>query len=337
MFYTVDTQITIESASQITKLRSAVSVRAKKSVHSIVDTGLIELPISSRLRIDGKPQTNSVDTAKQFNEGDKVEILAGHDGELKHEFKGFIKRVDFTDPCKLQLEGYSYQLRKQAPQKSWEKANLIDILKELIKGTDIVIHKDTPKDVTLSPFYMGMKGENGIEVLESLKKTKVLTAYFINGNELYVGGEALALRSESVTHKLGWNTYDDQELLFRRKEDVKVFVSITYTNEKGVKKHTTAGQKGGIQVSYTFGTLSSEDEAKALGLKRAELFRYEGYEGKIKTALVPYCQPGYKDIIEDPIYKERAESVICEGVEFIINDSGDTRIIELGKRINAQA
>ncbi|MFN4249264.1 MAG: hypothetical protein ACK4EY_16170 [Flavipsychrobacter sp.] len=329
-------KITVESATQVTSLPSFAALRVSKSIHSIIETGVIELPINAMVRTNGKLNTASVDTAKQFNEGDKVEILAGYNGVLKHEFKGFVRRKDFTDPCKLILEGYSYQLRKKAPQKSWKKANLRDVLKELIAGTDITIHPDTATDLYYEPLYIGLKQQTALEVIEDLKVKKAIVAYFINGNELYMGGDALALRNEVVRHKLGWNTTDESQLIYRRAEDVKVAVKVSYTDSKGKKREVTGGEKGGIERPYLFGRLSSSDEAIAIAIRDAQQYRYEGYEGRIKTRLVPYCQPGYKSEVTDEIYNVRAQNVIVEATELEINDDGDTRTIELGKRINKQ-
>lgn len=329
-------KIIIEGGGFVTEIPSFISLHVKKSIHTIIETGVIELPINAIVETDGRVNSVTVDTAKQFNEGDKVEIELGYNNELNKEFKGFIKRRDFTDPCKLMLEGYSYQLRKKAPQKSWEKVNMRDILKELIKDTDIVIHPDTAKDLYYEPFYMGLRGQTAVEVIEDIKKKKGLTAYFINGNQLYVGGDALAIREEVVEHALGWNTIDESQLIYRRAEDVKIKVRVKYTDKKGKKREVTGGHAGGQEAAFEFGTLSSEDEAIALALTKAQLFIYEGYEGKIKTKLEPYCQPGYKSIITDEVYKEREENVIVETVEVEIVSGSDTRIAELGKRISKQ-
>lgn len=313
---------------------SVEKLHTKRSVHSLVDTASFSVPISYRLEKPNGEKISSEQTAKVFKQGDKIEFRLGHDGNLKSEFKGFIRRVNFTDPVIVECEGYSWQLRRKAPVKSWKTVQLKEVLQLLTEGTDITIHPDTP-EVTLSPFYMGRKNEDALEVLEELKKTEALTAYFIDGNQLFVGQELTASTDKQVIHKLGYNTLDEDDLKYRSKEDVKIHVSITYRDEKGKLKHTTAGERGGLEIKYNYGILTAE-QAKLSALAESEKSRYEGYEGKLIATWVPYCQHGWADKLLDSKYKEREQTVIIETVECKLDDGGDWRILELGKVINKQ-
>lgn len=316
------------------KLFSVEKLRTKRSVHSLIDTADFSVPATFRLKKANGEKLSSEQTAKVFKEGDGIEIKLGHDGKLNSEFKGFIRRVNLTDPVTVECEGYSWQLRRKAPVKSWKTVKLKEVLQTLIEGTDITIHPDTP-EVTLAPFYMGAKNEDALEVLEELKKTEALTAYFIDGNQLFVGQELTATTDKQVIHKLGYNTLDEDELKYRSKDEVKIHVSITYRDAKGKLHHTTAGERGGLEIKYNYGMLTAE-QAKTSALREAEKKSYEGYEGKLIATWVPYCQPGWADKLLDPQYKEREQTVIVETVECKLDDRGDWRILELGKVLNKQ-
>lgn len=334
--YRPNAKILITQTDRKLEGNGVIELRTQRSVHSLMDEAKFMLPITSRLVKPNKEKLRSEQTAVAIHEGDQLEILLGHDGDFKSEFKGFIKRVNFTDPVVFECEGYSWKLKRTpAPKKSWKTVQLKEVLDLLLKDTGITIHPDTPQ-ITLAPFYMGDKNENAFEVLENLKNTKVLTAFFIDGDQLYVGSKYVPNANNQVVHKLGYNTLEEDDLKFRRKEDVKVHISITYKDKKGKTHHTTTGEKGGLELNYTFGVLNSAEEAKAMALTKAEHYTYEGYEGKLTATWVPFCQHGWSDKILDPLYHEREETVIVETVECRLGDYADERIVELGKVINKQ-
>lgn len=337
MSYQVSVHIIISQANRTLRAGSVIDLRAKKSIHTLVDTASFRLPITCRLQKEGR-LLPSEDTARVFNEGDAVEIQLGHDGDLKTEFKGFIKRVNFADPCEIECEGYSWQLRRKAPVKSWTKVKLKEVLQLLTAGTDITIHPDTP-DIELAPLSIGQRGENGIGVIERIKQAadQLLVAYFINSSQLYVGPANLAQRNDKAVYKLGYNTLRDDELKYRRAEDVKVHIKYSWTDSKGKQRHGSAGTAGGLEVHYNnMGRFASAEAAKNKALTLAGFSQYEGYEGRITGFFVPYCQPGWTAKILDERYAERQGSFIAEGVSVHLHTGGDERVIEIGTQINKQ-
>lgn len=333
MSYKVNVNIIISQQARTLRALSAFSIRVKKSIHSLVETAMVQLPITARLEKEGT-LLPSEETAKVFAEGDAVEIQLGHDNTLKTEFKGFINRVNFSDPCTLELEGYSWQLKRKAEAKSWKSVKVKEVLNLLIAGTGITIHPDTT-DVELKPF--SIQNENGIQVIESIKKAsdEYLVAYFIDGNQLYVGPENFALRDQVVKYKLGWNTLQDEELKLRHADDVKVKVNYCWRDKKGKRHHGSAGKSGGIEINYNdLGRFPDAETAKTKALALSQLKQYEGYEGRVTALLVPYCQPGWKASVLDDQYKEREGGYIVEGVTVILDGRGDERIVEIGKKIS---
>lgn len=338
MYLVPNVYITITTADGKTIVaRSANEVLIKKSIHSFVNTATITIPASARLKYSKTGETASAQSAKQFNRGDQVTIEMGYGNNIRQEFKGYIARVNFSIPCVIECEGYCFLLRKVVAKKSWKSVQLKTVLQELIKDTDITIHPDV-QDVELKPFYMGMgtNTKTAFGVLQQLAKEKVFVAYFINDTQLYVGLKNLAIREQKVIYKLGYNTINEHELKYRRAEDVKIHVNVTYYDEKGKLRSTTAGNKGGIELNFKFGRLTSADQAKVQALRQAEKHRYEGYEGKVVTFLDPYVTPGMKCDLRDPDYNERDQLVIAETVETRLNRGGVRRLIEVGQKINAQ-
>lgn len=308
-------------------------VRVTKSIHSFVDMAEIRLPASCRLRKDGELQTQSVQAAKQFQEGDKVTIKLGYDDKLETEFEGFVKRVDFSTPCVIECEGYSYQLRKTAHVKDWKDAKVKDILQHITSGTDITLSSDIPDIKFEGNFYLN--DEDGTQCLDKLKKGMSLTVYFI-GKTLYVGLEQTAQLDKEVKYRLGWNVIKDDNLKYRRNEDAIVRVRVTYKGKKGESKHKIFGKTGGVEQVMELGVITDDNLLKQMVNAEARKYRYAGYEGKITTFLVPFSQPGWKAVVEDQAFAERNGSYLIVSTDVSFGTNGARRVVELGKSLSKQ-
>ncbi len=175
-------------------------VKINKSMFQYVDRAVIKLPITARIKRSGEVITEAVETAKQFGEGDKVTIQLGYNGSLKTEFTGFISRVNFTAPLEEECEGYSYQLRKKNYLKTFVNVQLLDVLKYLASGTDIVLDKNIP---SFKIDKMILKNNTGTEALELIKKISDNTIrIFFTDNVLYAGLQYLTPKAD-VKYRMG--------------------------------------------------------------------------------------------------------------------------------------
>lgn len=323
--------ITITTGTDTITFTSAKSVRVKKSVLTPVITALLEVPTSARLIKDGKIQTESVQTAKTFNAGDKIEIKAGYDGQLVTEFTGFIKRINFTTPCQIECEGYSYKLRRtDLFNARYQNAKVKSLLTTILKDTGISLHPDS-QDITVTNLHLS--GKNALEAIVGVMSATGCVAFFPTPTELYVGLKYGALANETVNYKMGVNVIKSPDLKYRTAEDQKAYYNITYQDSKGKVKHTSFGTKGGETFNYNFGAISDVAAAKALAQVKSSSHIYEGYEGKMTTFLQPYCAPSYTAHIMDDNYNQREGDFIVTGTELIVNRSGGRRIIEVGPSI----
>lgn len=315
------------------RMDSIHSIKVNKTIHEYIEKCEIKIPATARLKQDGVFVSNNIDTAKQIKEGDKVIVDAGYNDEMKNEFIGFVSRVNFTTPCSIECEGYSWQLRnKSGMVKSWKETALKEVLQFITKGTDITLSKDIP-DVPITPMYI--KNQNGLEVLDWIKDKLFLTAYFI-GSELYVGLQETTQLDKSVKYRLGWNTIKDNQLKFRHEDEVKIRVKAIYKTKEGKLENKEFGDKNGMMRTVAFGRVDDMKLLEDMALKKVKEFRYSGYEGKLTAFLQPYCQQGYKAILIDDKYKEREGDYILESVETTIGLNGGRRVIEIGKRVSKQ-
>lgn len=331
--YRINLQIRIIQKNRTLRLDSVTDLRTRKSINSFVDEAMIRLPLSARLERKGEIIAPSVQTANEFEPGDQVEILLGHDDNLRREFAGFISKINYTDPVEIECEGYSYHLKRtKTYHKSWRNAQLLEVLKATMPLDKISLHPDTT-DMSLDS--LELKGYHAADVLRLLKDQKGLTAYFVNSNQLYVGLKYLALREETVKHRIGRNTLKDESLKYRRPEDNKIWYSVSYRDAKGKTYYESFGDPDGQHVSYDLGLKSKGLEgAKEEALRKAAKMHYVGYEGYLSTLLEPYCQPGWKTVIGDEQYPERNGEFVVESVETRLGPGGDLRIVGLGPTVS---
>jgi hypothetical protein len=309
-------------------------VKITKSIFEFVDKAVLKMPITTRIKRAGEIITASVETAKVFNEGDKVEVELGYNGILKTEFIGFISRVNFTSPLEVECEGYSYQLRKKTYLKTFVNTELIEILKYLITDTDIIL--DKPRIPQFVIAKLKLNNNTGVEALEMLKKISDKNiSIFFTGNILYAGLQYLQPKAD-VKYRLGWNVLKDGNLKQRRASNDKI--TVNYIGEKkdgskiSVSAHSTDITAPVTKV-ITVHAITDEASLRAMANNKLLKLSFDGYEGKITAFGVPYCEPGYRAVVQDQKYKERSGNYIVQSTEINYDTSGFRRIVGIGAKL----
>lgn len=320
-------------------------VKISQSLRDYVNKAMIKLPGSAYLVCDNTIVSQTLQTARQFNEGDKVTIRLGYNGKLNEEFEGFIARINVTTPVEVECEGYSYQLRKVQPKsKTFKNAELKDILRYIITGTDIVLSQQIPGCKIQK---LVIDGHTGQEVLELIKK-KLGDLLYINfhKNELYAGLAYLDPKKK-VTYRLGWNVIKDDNLKQRKASNDKVTIIYRGKKKDGTHVEAVIRSKGQSQVITTEGIAGNGGETKVyvthdvtdeptlkdMAESRLKKLSYDGYEGKITAFLVPFCQHGDKAKLVDKTFPERSGEHIIEAIEVTYGMSGARRIVQIGERL----
>jgi hypothetical protein len=315
------------------RFKGVNEVKITKSIHELADIASIKIPASTVLKQDGIRQTESRQTAKQFSVGDKVTILLGYDGNLKEEFIGFVKRVNFTSPAEIECEGFSWLLRnKRNIKKTWKTTTLKEVLQEVISGTVIKLHPQIPQ---MPLKNLVIDNASGTQVIEYLIKllNGALTACFY-GDVLYVGLTYMDVAKTTVKYRLGWNTINAEELKFHNAEDIEINIQIQFGKDAGVPKIIEAGAKGGIVRKQKIESVTDEKHLKEIAEAKLKQESFDGYEGTIKTFLVPFVQHGYRGELTDSRYPERAGNYFIVGVVTTYGQSGGKRDVEIGIRLS---
>jgi len=321
-------------------------VNVKKSIFEYVDRATIKVPITARIVRAGEVITASVETAKQFEEGNTVLIKLCYNGNFKTEFEGFISRINFTSPLEIECEGYSYVLRKNTYLKTFVNAQLLDILKYLIAGTEIVL--DTKNIPGFRIDKLVLNKVSGTEALEMIKQiSKNTIRFFFTGNLLYAGLQYNKVKAD-VKYKLGWNVIKDGNLKQRQAKNQDVTVNFIGEKKDGTKVNvvvngkkpknnvvTTVGSAGTTGETLVIKTHGITDEAALKQMADAKLkqLSFDGYEGKITAFGIPYCEPGYGVLLTDDKYQERSGHYIIESTEVSYGMSGFRRTVGIGSKL----
>lgn len=301
-------------------------VHIEKSTDVLGSKANIKIPVTAYLKNEGEKKT-AVETAKQFSPGDFVTINMGYDSAFNEEFFGFVKRVNFTTPVEIECEDWVYMLRKRNYVKSWQQTTLSEVLNYLIAGTGLTLSNNVP-EVNFKNFQLNT---NGADALQKIKDEYGLTVYFYGG-ELYAG-LAYAVQRGTVKYRLRYNVIEDNNLTWRRAEDVELKIKAVCIRKDNTKIEAEVGDNDGDQRTLYFYDVENLSQLEQLAQEELQKYKYDGYEGKITTFLQPFCDIAYVAELEDTVYPERNGNYFVHTIEVKYGMNGARRIVHLGLKI----
>ncbi|HNP24615.1 MAG TPA: hypothetical protein PKM63_21920 [Panacibacter sp.] len=317
-------------------LNGVHSCEIKRSVHQIVQTAKIELPLSVVMQ--------NYDLRKQINlsglikEGDSIKIEAGYDNVTRLEFEGYIKRINYTIPLSIECEDELYLFRKMNFKKSFNDAPLKDIIQYIIDelkkqmGLQLEVYKGMPE----FPFKnFLMKNGNGIDVLQELKDKYGLNSYLISVDgvkTLYVG-LMYGYKTTNVKYVFNRNTIATSDLKYNGFENRRYKATIKNFNPDGTTTTLETGDKDGEQTNvYWFGS-HTIDELRHFAEAQIQMFGMPGYKGSIDTFLTPYVEPGMIANLSDPQFPDRDGNHYVGTVTTTIGSGGGRRKPEVDFKV----
>lgn len=305
----------------------------KESIHQYANTCKIKIPASLVLKINGQRQSESVQTARQFAVGEKVTVELGYNGKLRREFVGFVSRLNLTTPVEIECEGYSYLLRKKKNiKKSWANTTLLEVLKEVVKDTEVKLHPKIPNIPLKNLVINNASGTQVLDYLIELLKGTI-TACFLD-DVLFVGLTYTDLAETTVKYQLGFNTISDDCLKYHQADDVNVKVEFRYKGADGTEKKTNQGVGGGIVRREDVSAVSEQAWLDQMAKAKVLQETFDGYEGEIETFLIPYCRMGYRGEVNGGRYPERGGNYFVSGVEITYGQGGARRTPELDLKLS---
>ena len=315
------------------KAFSPSSAKWRSHVDDYASTGSFIVPAICALKTTQSIEYN-LQTGMRFKEGQKVTISAGYDGVKKLRFSGFIARVNYSVPLNVELEGYSYQLRKKTGIKnSYKNTTVKNLLSDIIKGTDIKLSSKIP-EIALSNIQFN--GASGTDVLNWLKDKCLLTVFF-QDNVLYVGLRDTFTIS-SAKFRINWNVIKANDLKFEDKTTATIQYNIEYRQKDGKMHKVTVGTNNALNtVTQKISSIQDDSLIQKIAKQNLSLKQYAGYEGKMEAFAEPMIASGETAVIMDKTYPDRTGNYFVDGVEGEISRRGGRQIILIGHKLNLTA
>jgi len=303
-------------------------VEIEDSMKQLGKRATLMLPTTARIERQGE-FVSEVEIAKAFQVGDEVVISFGYDGELKEEFRGYVRRIRPTTPLELECEDEAYTLRRKALQKTFTNTTLKELLNFLLKDTGIDL-ANTPPEIKFRKFQF--KNVNAAQALEKLRKSYGLTIYFRSLTQLVVG---LASETDGtvvkytigrnvITHKLEWEDEENVKLKIKA-------VSVSKDNQFTKKE---VGDSDGEQRTIFFYNLEPGENLEQRAKEEILKYKYSGYRGTLTGFLIPECKPGNTARLLDENFDNKEGDYLVESVKTSLSDSGGRRVVKLGLKLS---
>ena len=286
------------------------------------------MPVTAVLKQEGKEATK-IETAQAVNVGDPVTIQLGYDGDLKTEFVGFVKRLNYTVPLEIECEDWHWKLRYVNIKKSYAETTVKELFNDVLSGTGASVHSGS---IDLGLKNTVINNKTGAWVLEKLKSDYGLTVYFDLQGKLYAG-KSYELKGDTVKYKLRYNVIKDDDLKYYKADDYKLKVEAKSYDKDGSKLEATVGADGGEAKTLWFYNVTDKAQLKTLAEQELQRYSFDGYRGQLETFLIPFAEPGMIAKVTDPLYNERSGDYYIESTEVKFGTSGARRKVELGIKV----
>jgi hypothetical protein len=260
--------------------------------------------------------------------GDRIELYAGYLPNMPLLFSGYISKINNNVPLEILCEDEMFLLKqKQAPNLSYRTVNLRTFIEKVLGDSKIPFE-------ALNAELGQIRTQNASigKVLQVLRNDYGLYSYFVNGT-LYVG---LAFQIDQAKEQVflfeRQMIVDGMDLIYLKKEDVKVQIKGVLIGKDNKKTEYSYGDSDGeLRTIFQYGGTKAELDQKAKSF--LEQMNYTGYYGSFNTFLEPTVVPGDHAIIDSYKYPERKGTYLIKSVETSFGTNGGRQKIELERKI----
>ncbi|AUS06484.1 late control protein [Pseudotamlana carrageenivorans] len=302
-------------------------VEITKSVDELGDTCVIQLPTRFKVKQNNQEQY----TEEAIKIGDAVEVVLGYSGKYSGiEFKGFVRKIKPTIPLQIECEDSIWLLRRKNITKAWNAGTSVKgVLQEVVKNTEVVLSDNLP-DIPLDKYII--RNANGAQVLQALKKDMSLTVFINDNNKLYVGLQQLDNPGNAVVYDLNYNLVENN-LEYTTKDERRIKVRYTYIGKNNERKEVEVGDADGELRTFHTSVISDETKLKEIATAEIDRLKYDGFDGNVKSFLMPFATRGMTAIIIDKEHPNRAGNYFIKKVVTTFGLHGARRTITLGTRL----
>ncbi len=302
------------------RFESCNKIVVEENLLEIGDTATITLPRNFQ-KLKDKSVLDYIGT------GDKVYIEWGYNDNYTRQFEGYIREIEAEAPLVIHCDDNFYPLKQNNNVKSYKKATLKEVLKDLLPG--YTIHCP---DMELGVYQT--QGSS-FEELKRIQRDSGLYAR-MSGNTIDL---QFAFQWQSSNRVI---VYDMQknvrksDLKFRRKEDVNINVSVEYVDEHG-KKHRVerknTGKDNQVVKKEKVNVGVSKEGAEQLAEAKVNQYAYDGYTGSITGFGTPDTHAGDTLEIRNQLHPDMSGFYMIEKVTAEFAQSHISRQNTIGRKM----
>ena len=338
-------------------LRGVNSIEIKRSVHQVIQTAKVVLPLSVVMRND-QLQTR-IKLVDKIKEGDNIKLEFGYDGVHRTEFEGYIRRMNDSLPLELECEDELYLMRNVRLKESFKTISLRKLAALVLSryneqyGTNVVLYAGVP-EMELSKYQIN--DASGLDVLTDLKEKHLMCSYLttVNGVKTLYVGLAYSLQKGVVKYALARNTIGKGDLKYAGSDTSRHKVVVVNKRRDGIihklfydgtdfsttdaakvkgkkqKPETVAGDETKIELPGDLSDGYLKQLAKSAWLKSST----KGYKGGFETFLFPFSEPGTVALLSDPQFTGRGGRYFVGTVTTTFGVSGGRRKNEIDLKVS---
>lgn len=260
--------------------------------------------------------------------GDRIEIFGGYYPNQTPLFSGYISKIGNNVPIEILCEDEMFILKQSiAPNISYESVNLRTLVAKILTNTNIPFNAINAEigAIRTQTASVGL-------ILQKLRTDYGLFSFMKNGT-LRVGLPYYQNESNTETFLFERQIIDTGNLIYLKKDDVKVKLTGVIINEDNTRNEYDYGDKEGeLRTIFQYGGTKSDLDVKAnLFL---EQMNYTGYYGSFLTFVEPKVEPGDLVELDSYIYPERKGKYLVKSVTTEIGIGGGRQAIELERKVS---
>lgn len=303
-------------------LKSASSFKVDSSWQNLTDTA--EIVLAKALYFEQEKRVFEL-----LKAGDPVIIKGGYNGEYQEEFKGFISEVLDDLPVMIKCEDNMYVLKRTKCHCSYKSVKLEKLLKDIvpsnfkIDAADMEIGSVLFKDFTVS------------QALQELKDKMGIYSYFVG--DTLVSGKIYQdnPETEKVKFVFGLNIIQN-DLKYRRKDDIRLKVTMTSFQSDGKKLKVTVGDDDGQEQKLVCTNVQSKSDLEKRAQLELDRLKVDGLSGTLTGYGIPFVRHGYTAEIVNYENEDRTGNYYVDGTVVTCNTSGAyRRVSKLGPKAAA--
>jgi len=312
------------------------SMEIESTWQNLTDTGKIALPSNIRLNKQQAAQISAVVEAtlgftpkldqnnlrELLKPGEKVLIQIGYDDTFTKVFDGYVTAIKPSTPIEVSFEDWMYELKSGSIKETVKNAKLSTLVSKFFSSMStsyddceigtIVIDKLSPA-----------------KLLDKLRETYGIYS-FIRGGKLVLG--KIYDPSTAATHKFTFQgNIIEENLEYRRKEDMKLMVSAISTSPSGKVLEIKVGENEGEERKLKYYNVS-KDALKQYAQKEYDRLKYDGFHGEFTAFGEDLVAHGDIVTLNHPQTSDKTGDYWVDKVIYKFGKDGFRQVITLGPK-----